>query len=62
MAGKGKKVVGFLSLSLFYYYFFFLLFRAALAAYGSSQVRGLIRAAAASLHHSHSNIRSEQHL
>ena len=61
MAGKGKKVVGFLSLSLFYYYYF-LLFRAALAAYGSSQVRGLIRAAAASLHHSHSNIRSEQHL
>ena len=58
MAGKGKKVVGFLSLSLFYYYYF-LLFRAALAAYGSSQVRGLIRAAAASLHHSHSNVRSK---
>ena len=30
----------------------FLLFRASLAAYGGSQARGLIRATAASLHHS----------
>ena len=32
--------------------FVFLLFRSTLAAYGSSQARGRIRATAASLHHS----------
>ena len=35
------------------------LFRAAPVAYGSSQVRGRIRATAAGLYHSHSNARSE---
>jgi len=40
-------------------FFCFLLFRAAPMAYGSSQARGLIGAAAAGLHHSHSNTRSE---
>ena len=35
---------------------------AAPVAYGSSQARGYIRAAAASLRHSHSNTRSELHL
>ena len=40
----------------------FCLFRAALAAIGGSQARGRIEAIAASLHHSHSNTRSEQHL
>ena len=35
------------------------LFRATPMAYGHSQVRGQIRAVAASLHHSHSNARSE---
>ena len=35
----------------------FLLFMATPAAYGGSQARGLIRAAAAGLCHSHSNIR-----
>ena len=35
-----------------------LLFRATPSAYGGSQARGRIRAAAASLHHSHSNARS----
>ena len=39
--------------------FFFCLFRVAPAAYGGSQARGLIRAVAASLHHSHSHARSE---
>ena len=34
---------------------FFLLFRATRAAYGSSQARCQIRAAAANLHHNHSN-------
>ena len=42
--------------------FIFCLFRAAPAAYGSSQARGWIRATAAGLHHSNSNARSEPHL
>ena len=37
-------------------------FRAVAEAYGGSQARSRIRAAAASLHHSHSNTRSEPHL
>ena len=41
------------------WFFAFLLFRAAPTAYGSSQPKGLIRAAAASLHHSHSNATSK---
>ena len=41
---------------------FFFFFRAALAAYGGSQARGQIRAAAANLHHSQSNTGSETHL
>ena len=48
-----------------YIYFwgvFFCLFRATPAAYGSSKARGLIRAVAAGLHHSHGNARSELHL
>ena len=52
--------VSVLSLSLFLS--FSLLFRAAGTAYGSFQARGHIGAAAASLYHSHSNARSEQHL
>ena len=36
--------------------------RAAPVAYGGSQARGLIRAVAAHLYHSHSNARSESHL
>ena len=43
----------------FFFFFFFLLFRASLAAYGGSQARGWIRAAAAGLHHGHSKARSE---
>ena len=42
--------------------FFFCLFRAIPTAYGGSRARGQIRAAATSLPHSHSNIRSELHL
>ena len=38
---------------------FFSLFRATPVAYGCSQTRGLIRATATSLHHSHSNARSK---
>ena len=40
-------------------FFFFLLFMATPAAYESSQAKGLIGAAAAGLHHSHSNLGSE---
>ena len=40
----------------------FFLFRATLSAFGSSQVRGQIIDAAASLHHSHSNTSSEPNL
>ena len=40
----------------------FLLFRATLVAHGGSQARGLIRAMAAGLHHSHSRAGSELHL
>ena len=39
-----------------------MLFRAAPEAYGISQARALIRAAAADLHHSHSNAGSEPRL
>ena len=42
------------------FFFFFFLIRATPAAYGCSQARGRIRAAAASLHHS--NVGSEQYL
>ena len=43
-------------------FLFFFFFRAAHAAYRSSHARGRIRAATASLHHSHSNWGSELHL
>ena len=42
--------------------FFFCLFRATPLAYGNFPARGWIRAAAASLSHSHSNASSELHL
>ena len=44
------------------FFLVFGLFRAALVAYGSSQARGPIGAAAASLCHSHSHIESKLHL
>ena len=40
----------------------FSLFRETPVAYGGSQARGLIRATAAGLHHSHGNARSEPRL
>ena len=46
----------------FGFFCFFLLFRAALAACGGSQARCPIRATAAALPHSHSNMGSELHL
>ena len=50
------------SLPLDYEIFFFFLFKAAPTAYGSSQTKGWIGAAAAGLHHSHSNSGSEPRL
>ena len=44
----------------FIYIYIFCLFGATPAAYGGSQARDRIGAAAASLHHSHSHTRSEQ--
>ena len=41
---------------------FCLFFRAVPTAHGGSLARGLIRAVAAGLHHSHSNTESEPHL
>ena len=38
---------------MYFFIFTFSLFRATLSAHGSSQTKGQIRAAAASLHHSH---------
>ena len=49
-------------IDFFIFIFIFLLFRAALAAYGSSQARGAIRATAAGLRQSHSNEGSKPHL
>ena len=49
-----KSMLGF-SFSSFF-------FRAIFVVYGNSQTRGLIRAAAASLHHSHSNAKSKANL
>ena len=43
----------------FLFFFFFLVFTAAPMAYGNSQARGRIRAVAASLFHSHSNVGSQ---
>ena len=43
-------------------YVFILLFRAAPAAYGRSQARGLIQVTAAGLYHSHSNVGSKPSL
>ena len=46
----------------FNFFFFFCFFRASPTAYGHSQAKGWLGAAAASLHHSHSNAGSELHL
>ena len=43
-------------------FFSFFYFKAAPAAHGGSQARGLIGVVAAGLHHSQSNARSEPHL
>ena len=49
-------------LFLFIYLFIFVFFRAAPAAYGGSQARGLIGIVAAGVHQRHSNARSQPQL
>ena len=60
-----KKII-LLPSDLDFFFFLFLVFLPFLGpsptAYGGSQARGLIRAVAASLHHSHSNTGSKPHL
>ena len=48
--------------TIFFLFFVFVFSRAAPAAHGGSQTRGLIGAVAAGPHHNHSNARSEPHL
>ena len=50
------------ALFIYFLFFIFVFSRAAPAVYGGSQARGLIRAVAAGLHHSHSNVGSKQRL
>ena len=59
---RGRTTVRFWYLSQFFIFLSFCLSKATTAAYGGSQPRGLIRAVAADLHHSHNNARSEPHL
>ena len=54
--------LGKMSIQVLCLFFFFLLFRAASVAYEGSQARGPIGAAAAGLHHSHSNAGSKPSL
>ena len=48
--------------NIFFFFNFLFLFRAEPAAHGRSHARGQIGAAAAGLHHSHGNARSEPRL
>ena len=60
-----RKIMISLTSSFSFFLFFFpplFLLMATLVAYGSSQVRGLIGAAAADLHRSHSHAGSKPHL
>ena len=54
--GRGRHTKS--NITKYYFLFFFLIFRATPAAYGRSQASGWMGAAAAGLHHSHSNARS----
>ena len=46
---------------IYTYIYFFFVFMATPAAYGSSQARGQVEAAAADLYHRHSNTKSKLH-
>ena len=62
LLGYSMRALKFSADWLNFFFVLFFLFRTALAAYGGSQARGLIRAGAAGLQHSHSNAESELHL
>ena len=57
-----KSLIAYLFLSFFFFFCLFAFSRAAPAAYGGSQARGVIRAVATGLHQSHSNMGSEPRL
>ena len=57
-----SKIIWYLSFSLFFFFAFLPFSWAVPTAYGDCQARGLIRAVAASLYQSHSNVGSELHL
>ena len=59
--GIEKGIILFIFFNLFFIFIFFLFFRATPTAYGSSQTRSL-RAIAAGLNHSHSNLESQLYL
>lgn len=59
MLSVGFKLIFIMTFYLSFFFFFSLLFRAAPKAYAGSQAGGWIGAAAAILHHSHSNLGSE---
>ena len=59
--GRKSSTEGRISNDIPKLFFGFCFFRATSTAYGDSQARGQIEAAAASLHHSHGNTRSEPH-
>ena len=59
---QGLKINNHLKKKFLLLFFFFFFFRVTPAAYGGSQVRGLIRAVAAGLYHSLRNVRSKPHL
>ena len=62
VANPKARTYSFIYLFMYVCMYVFLLFRATPAAYGSSQAKGQIRALAADLRHSHSNVGSELHL
>ena len=60
--GRFRKCSALMSSQGFFVLFCFGIFRAILAAYGNSQARGRIEAAAASIYHRRSNVGSKPHL
>ena len=59
---KGEVCTHYQEMHFLFVFGLFAISRAASAAYGGSQARGLIGATAAGLHQSHSNARSEPRL
>ena len=60
--GQGWATRKLLNITFFFFFGLFAFSRVTPTAYGGSQARGLIRAIAAGLHHSHSNVGSKLRL